>query len=80
MAMAPISSFSFSIGTIRRVRAASDFSDWFIRIFHRDICNVDDLLPIGGLIQETCRATWRNRIALLFGGPSQRRIVQRDMS
>ena len=42
--MAPISSFSLSIGTIRSVRAPRELGDRFIGAFRREIGNVDHLL------------------------------------
>src|SRR5262249_13059742 len=47
-----------------------------IGIFRSDVGDMCDLSRVSDAVEDTGRATRRNRIALAIGGPSLRRIVQ----
>ena len=57
-----------------------DLGDRLIGIFGDDVGKVDDLFRVGNAVKDACPAAWRNRIALLFGGPCRRSIMQRNVT
>ena len=60
--------------------STSDFRDGLIRIFQSDVGNMGNLLRVSNAVKEICRATGRNRVALLFNSPSLWCVIQSNVS
>src|SRR5262249_1420626 len=59
--------------------SSGNLGNWLIGIFRSDVGDVCDLLRVSNPVEDTGRATRRNRIALAISGPSLRCIVQRNV-
>src|SRR5262249_655242 len=65
--------------TDRKRPSSSKLGNRLIGIFRSDVGDVCDLPRVSDTIEDTGRATRRNRIALAISGPSLRCIVQRNV-
>src|SRR5215813_3683158 len=59
--------------------SSGDLGNRFIGIFCSDVGDVGDLPRVSDTVEDTCRATRSNRIALAISGPSLRCIVQSNV-
>src|SRR5262249_52400408 len=59
--------------------SSGNLGDRLIGIFRSYVGDVCDLLRVSDMVEDTGRATRRNRIALAISGPRLRCIVQRDV-
>src|SRR5262249_18007896 len=59
--------------------SSGNLGNRLIWIFRSDVGDVCDLLRVSNPVEDTGRATRRNRIALAISGPSLRCIVQRNV-